>query len=357
MNGAERLFTGNIFIFHTFDLGDEINFDQIQKQKALAVSSLAPARHFKEYHAPLTVDLRKTRLSAHCVTAKLHAFGAISLRYKLPFEATFESLRTQVDQLYDACNAQSVKDAQLLFNATKSAISQAHFFQLRTSYVLIQVNPQLDTFDAVRIKKEFGSTIASLLRFEQASLSEYKKNEILESGVRYYRGDLILIDTDAAFIYDDEYDDLLDLFEFATMQHCELKYFDRLLDTHLNAAYGRKGDGMGWRMYVPLLGTLLEDPIAGLSKLRVDISVIIERLENSVRLSDDMYYSEVFALLVEKLDLKSWRESIEKKLEIIEDLSTIYHNKAESIRDSILSISIILLFAIEIIFGVLNLMK
>ena len=46
---------------------------------------------------------------------------------------------------------------------------------------------------------------------KQKHLSEYQKNEILETAIGYYRGDLIIIDTEAAFVYDDEYEDTLDL--------------------------------------------------------------------------------------------------------------------------------------------------
>ena len=85
------------------------------------------------------------------------------------------------------------------------------------------------TIDIVKLKEEFmGALLHRLLRFETESLSEYQKNEILESAIGYYRGDLIIIDTEAAFIYDDEYEEVLDLFEFANMQQLELQYFDRV---------------------------------------------------------------------------------------------------------------------------------
>ena len=95
--------------------------------------------------------------------------------------------------------------------------------------------------------------LLSILRFETESLSEYQKNEILESAIGYYRGDLIIIDTEAAFIYDDEYEEILDLFEFANMQQLELQYFDRVLDQQLNVVYEREIKKLPFFHICPLL--------------------------------------------------------------------------------------------------------
>ena len=55
-------------------------------------------------------------------------------------------------------------------NRYKSAIKQPRFFHLRKSYVLIQVDPQPEMFDAIKLKEEYGSIIASMLRFETETL-------------------------------------------------------------------------------------------------------------------------------------------------------------------------------------------
>ena len=134
------------------------------------------------------------------------------------------------------------------------------------------------------------------MRFETETLSEYQKNEILESAIGYYRGDLIIVDTEAAFIYDDEYEEVLDLFEFANMQQLELQYFDRVLDQQLNVVYEREIRKLPLLSYLPFIGALKSDPVGDLGKLKVDISVITERLENSIKLAGEAYYSELYSL-------------------------------------------------------------
>lgn len=351
-----NVFSGNIFIFHSFDIGDDINLERVNTEHLATRQTSAPSKYFKNYHIPLEIELPSPTQSPQCISAKLHNFGVITLRYKIPFKATLEELRSQITVMGEAYQEQSINDAQTIFKRIKTAVKQPKFFHLRRSYVLIQVDPE-STTDVVQLKNEYGSVIASTLRFETESLSEPQKNEILESAVGYYRGDLIIIDTDAAFVYDAEYEEILDLFEFANMQQLELQYFDRMLDKKLNTVYEREVKTLPLSAYLPFIDIGLNDQVGDLSRLRVDISVITERLENSVKLAGEPYYAELYSILVEKLDLKNWKESIDNKLTIISDISAVYQDKVDAIRSDLLSVAVIVLVFIEAIVGILHLFK
>ena len=309
------VFSGNIFIFHAFDVGEDINLENVKEKQLLSRRPLLLSKYFKNYHTPLAVELPHPHSSSRLISSKLHNFGVISLAYKIPFNETLEDLRTQINSIEDEFREQSVVDAGSIFKRIKTEIKQPKFFHLRRSYVLIQVDPET-SIDIVKLKEEYASIIASILRFETEYLSEYQKNEILDSAIGYYRGDLIIVDTEAAFIYDDEYEEVLDLFEFANMQQLELQYFDRVLDAQLNVVYEREIKKLPLISYLPFIGALKSDPVGDLGKLKVDISVITERLENSIKLAGEAYYSELYSLLVEKLDIANWKESINRKLDI-----------------------------------------
>ncbi len=349
-------FSGNIFIFHCFDVGDDMNLEKIKEKQLLVRRPLHLSKYFKNYHTPLAVELPHPHTSSRNLSCKLHNFGVISLAYKIPFSQTLEDLRTHITSIDDEYREHSVVDAGSIFKRIKSEIKQPKFFHLRRSYVLIQVDPE-QAIDIVKLKEVFGSDIASILRFETESLSEYQKNEILESAIGYYRGDLIIIDTEAAFIYDDEYEELLDLFEFANMQQLELQYFDRVLDQQLNTVYETEIRTLPLRSYLPFMGAFKSDPVSDLGKLKVDISVITERLENSIKLVGEAYYTELYELLVEKLDINNWKESINRKLAIILDVRTVYENKVDALREDLLSVLVVVLIFIEICVGLLHYYK
>jgi hypothetical protein len=350
--GKYAVFTGNVFLFHSFDVGDDIDLERVKSSGVLAQRPLTLSKYFKNYHIPLAVELPRTQASPHCASAKLHNFGVITLRYQVPFSATLEEVRARINSIDAHYHEQSIADAKILFQKIKQDIKQPRFFHLRSSYVLIQVNTDPQKSDVVHFKQEYGNLIASILRFETETLSEYQKNEMLASALGYYRGDLIIIDTEAAFAYDDEYADKLDIFEFANIQHLELQYFDRALDKRLNVFYERKVKALSWKAYLPLIGTVLTEPISELDELQVDVSVITDRLENSITLGGDPYYAELYMLLVEKLDLKSWRESIHNKLAIVHNISSVHINRVDSARGDFLSTIVILLIFLEVLIAI-----
>ncbi len=353
---SEQVFTGHIYIFQAFDVGDDINLDEVKEKQLLLRRPLMLSKYFKNYHTPLQVELPHPHTSSRIETAKLHSFGVISLVYKIPFSQTLKKMRGEINDIVEEYNEQSVVDAGAIFNKIKSEMKQPKFFHLRKSYVLIQMDP-IPGIGTDKLKDEHGSLLASTLRFETVALSEFLKNAILTSSVGYYRGNLIIIDTEAAVIYDDDYEDILDLFEFANMQQLELQYFDRLLDQQLNTVYERGIQRIPYTSFLPFVGGIRKDPISALGKLKVDISVITERLENSIKLVGEEYYSEIYALLVDKLDIRNWQASISRKLNIIFDLRSVYESKIHNVREDMLSVLIIILIFIEMLVGIAHYLK
>ena len=102
---------------------------------------------------------------------------------------------------------------------------------------------------------------------------------------------------------------------------------------------------------------LSRSPIDELGKLRVDISVITERLEGSIKLAGEAYFSELYSLLVDKLGLEDWKESIAKKLSIIKDIRSVFQQKIDAAREDLLSVLIIILIFIELVIGLLHYLK
>lgn len=353
----DRLFSGNIYIFHAFDVGDDINLEKIQQTHPLNTIALSLPKYFKNYHTPLAVELPHAAQSPQCTSSKIHNFGAISLTYRIPFHTSLESIRKDFTDINNKYYEQSIVDVKAIYQRIEPFITKSKFFQTNSSYIVVQIDPQSNPIEIDQLQKNYGSVIASTLRFETQSLSEYQKNEILDSAIGYFRGDLIIIDTDAAFVYDAEYQDILYFFEFANIQQLELRYFDRVLDQKLNQIYEGEGRSLPLRTYLPFISTINVDPVVGLSKLKVDISVITERLEGSIKLAGEPYFSELYALLVEKLDLKNWQHSIDRKLSIVHDIQAVHQHRLDILREDMLSLLIIVLIFIELVIGILHYLK
>lgn len=352
-----HVFTGNIYIFHAFDIGDDINLEKIEKSGSVKTVPLTLSKYFKNYHRPLAIELPNPSTSPNLSSCRIHNFGTASFTYKIPFSDTLENLRKDINTLDYTYYEQSMSDVKAVFAQIKDYIAKATFYQTRSSYLVIQINPEPDTVSTTGIKEQYGGIIASTLRFETQTLAEYQRNEILDSAIGYFRGDLIIVDTYATFLYDAEYEDLLDFFEFANIQQLELRYFDRILDQQLNLIYEGKAVKIPISAYIPFIGVFTPDPVASLGKLKADISVITERLEGSIKIAGEPYYNELYSLLMEKLDIKNWSDAIDRKLAIIRDVQTVYQHKMEALREDILSTLIVILIFIELIVGILSYLK
>ena len=349
----DHIFSGSILILYAYDVGEDISLKKVEESRDIIKMPLHLPKHFKQYHVPLAVELPHPHSTSHCISSKIHSFGAISLTYKIPFSDTLENLRVSCNALANKYQEQSIIDAKSIYRKIMPFITQPKFFQTSASYVIVQIDPQPAALDLMQLQKEHGSTIASTLRFETEILSEFQKNEILDSAIGYFRGSLIVIDIDAAFVYEEEYTDIIDLFEFANIQQLELRFFDRLLDEQLNLIYEREVRTLSWGAYLPFSS----DPMGLLGKLKADISVITERLESSIKIAGEPYYSEIYNLLVEKLNLKSWRDGIDRKMHIVEDVQTVYQRKVDTNREDLFSVLIIILIFVELVFGILSYLK
>jgi len=351
------LFSGNIFIFSAFDVGDDINLDKVASLPTIKTAPIALPKNFKNYHTPLAIDVPYTdAIHKKAASCKIHNFGAISFIYKVPFVSTLNDLSNTLQKVVNEHLEQSSTDVKNLFNLIDRYITKPKFFDTRSSYTVIQVDPLPEHISVAQLQETYGSTIASMLRFETEILSEEQKNDILDSAIGYFRGDLIIVDTDATFAYESDFPEVEDFFEFANIQQLELRFFDRFLDAQLNKIYEGSTQKLPLKSYLPFIG-IAHDPVADLGKIKVDISVICERLEGSLKVGGDPYFSELYGLLVQKLDLKNWQHGIDRKLSIIHDIRIVYQHKTDAVREDLLSVLVILLIFIELIIGILNYIK
>ncbi len=348
-----KVFSGNILLFYAFDVGDDIDLDLI-KQKGLVNTCVMPlSAYFKNYHIPLAfrmdVDqaVGATVMNASCISSKIHHFGVLSFCYRIPFKENFDELKVKIIDIKKSFDERSDIDARIAFKNIQSAIKKPRFYSLKNSYFAVQVYPLKDQIKPEEFKELYGSRIASLLRLEMHTLSDYQIDEILASSIGYYGQDLIIVDGSGAFLYDDEYFEPLEFFEFANIQKLELQYFDRLLDQKLNFFYSQRSYKVPLKAYVPLISQRIELPVSRLANLRVDISVVTERLENSIKMAGDEFYSRLYSMLVEKMSIREWRDSINRKLNIIKDLYTVYQDRLDTIHEELLTVVIIILITFE----------
>jgi hypothetical protein len=140
------------------------------------------------------------------------------------------------------------------------------------------------------------------------------------------------------------------ILEFANAQLLELRYYDALLDAELPQMYDRiasarqgRGALLG-RRYAPLLNAL--------QTLVADSTEIVERTQNALKVTDDIFLARVYAAALEVFRERAWRAGIDHKLGIIRQTYAMLNAESMAARNELLEIAVVVLILVEIVIAV-----
>src|SRR5262249_42714030 len=144
--------------------------------------------------------------------------------------------------------------------------------------------------DPATLLRERGGEIVQLIRGETRPLSEPEQRDALNASLSYYPGDLLVVGWVAALIYDtpEGAAPTIQLLEYANTQLLEFRYYDELLTRVLAGVYkslGRRGPLRRWRM---------AREAGHLNQIRLDITELTERIDNSIKFLSDMFYARAY---------------------------------------------------------------
>jgi hypothetical protein len=214
-------------------------------------------------------------------------------------------------------------------------------------------------FRITRLTDEHGTSLGTdvltdehlvpLLLREQRGLSPDARRELLPHRFSYYRDDLTILTWDNALVVEPRADDrdVEYILEFANAQLLELRFYDAVLDAELPAMYDRIAAARGrvsalptWR-YRPLLARL---------QTRVaDVTETVERVDNALKVTDDVYLARIYAAALELFREGAWERGIERKLGILRETYAMLNSEAQAARAELLEIAIVVLIVAELV--------
>lgn len=341
----------SIIVYRLFDIADEINLDHVQALWAarnkiasrLRLERVSPnAIAFK--NPPVTVELgshevelNNTTLLAE-ISARIYDIGVISVivNFELAEDITYN------EYLDLAIATESMPEDKILefVNLVSSTINQA------------LTNPREPEFEedfVVYYLEEWKRDwdIVPLLLKDRSPISKQTREDTLKNCLSY-ADDVAYLTWDAALIYDPSGSmSIPDLLEFANAQFLELRYYNDLLEKEIDAMYddiGQANTNSGskkLRHYRRIRSRLWE--------ATADVSDLTGHIDNSLRVTEDVFYARVYSLYIRLLRADSWRQSIEEKLSIIQRTYSSLDEEVMSRRSELLGFIIITLLAINII--------
>lgn len=192
-----------------------------------------------------------------------------------------------------------------------------------------------------------------LLMGERVDFSEQMRAQVLSNRLSYSQADYAIVTWDTALICDaEDAGDLLDLIEFANVQLLELRYYDNLLNRQMEKMYddievaATKSSYRKTRDYREIIGTRMQ--------LIADITEVRERIENLIKITEDIYYARVYQTTLKVLRSDQWTESLNRKLQVIQQNYALLSNEVNIQHSYYLEWIIIVLIALEFGFAILN---
>jgi hypothetical protein len=358
---------GSAIVYRLYDVGYEIQLDRALDLLAGNVPErVRPVRGEAQAiqipNPPITVVLGNERLALGArnhkveVSARIFDFGVVSLRARIdaPEALSWTEFSAFGSSLDGAAEIPALFAEHLrrLSDRIRPAIERPQSATVTEDYIVYRATKLLsDDGHALSPDELAHLDVAPLLLNESRQLSADARKELLPHRFSYYTDDLAILTWDNALIVDPTPGDtdVQYILEFANAQLLELRYYDALLDTELPKMYDRiqalrsRSAGIT-RRFGPLLGEL--------QQLVADSTELVERVENSIKVTDDVYLARVYSTALEIFRGRVWRSGIDRKLGIIRETYGMLNAEAQARRAELLEIAIVVLIVVEIFLGI-----
>ncbi|MBI4569254.1 MAG: hypothetical protein HY719_12735 [Planctomycetes bacterium] len=358
---------GLLLHYFCFDVGDEIDLDRVPailgesaSRAPLVCQRLTPV--YVQYQTtPLLIRLGemtlatgKRSLRVDC-RVKAFTFGVMVVVFRSPLAGPLEDLAALATELVGnpevrrTARAQVDRLAREIAPAVKRAryaipvdVPDEHEWQ---EYAMFAVQKFAEPISPREIMRDHGVALGRLLRCELEPLSEGELADAVRRPLSYYADDLAVVDWHAAFLLDPRRSyDVPDVLEYAAVMFLELRRYDLLLDQVLAKAYDDLEQRRGAISLRPFART-----IDFLSAVKLDVSEVVEKVTNFLKLVGDLYLAKVFNAAADRFSLKAWEESLREKLATVESLYTLLHDRTHNRQMLILELAVVALFVLDIV--------
>lgn len=355
-----RIERGTCWVTFAHDIGMAIDLDEAERRlsgdthrQTIRHKRRAP-QYFEYDPPPLCVTQMGQPLvigdyqTTDTVEILLFDFGAVSVTYAVPLAGPMDGLRRLADILYG--NVALAEDAQRrvlqLIEVIRAAVNRPAVAGIVEDYAIYQIEACSPATSAGQMLGDFGQLLAQILRAESDPLSEDEVKDALACRISFGRKDLLIIDWNAAILFDSGAEDVRAVLEFANVELLEMRYLDDKLDDALDESYvtlTRRGwqDSARWSM--PL------KQMRRVAQLQVDSAVLFEGVNNALKLLGDQYLARVYRAASQRLHLNEWDASIIRKLQTLESIYQKLTDRHAQRRMEVLEWIIIILIAISIL--------
>jgi hypothetical protein len=353
---------GEAIVYRLFDVGYGIALDRAFDLLASSGPerrrpSRGEAQTIQIPNPPVTVGLGSESIEIDGrpveaeVSARVFDFGVVSLRARVSAHpglgwSAFAAWGAAVQAA--AWNDLLGRTRDRLILRIAPAIDQPMLSPVTEDYTVFRVQRLLDAEGMAFAPSELqDGEISRLLLGEPRPLTSSARKELLSPRLAYFEDDLTVLTWGSALVVEPvaEDTDVQYVLEFANAQLLELRWYDAVLDAEVPAIQTRFRQA---RQGFHLLGTRYGRLLESLQQRVADSVELIERVENSLKVTDDVYLARVYAGALEEFRERTWRSGIERKIAIVRGTYDMLNAESLARRSEWLEIIIVLLIMFEI---------
>jgi len=337
--------------YRIYDIGRDLNLDWLEQKLAqnyfTARTSFVRVKQksIMIEDPPLMIQMNPIRIEREnlpfdfSVVARVYDIGVISICF------VYEDVAADYAEL---------EKIAFLF-AGQEGLSDFFFEYLKVLGEIIKphiknfaINPDFYEDYTVYVTNRRDDSIDPVALFlgERPNVSPQIREDIVRNTLSYTPNDLVVLSWDSALICEPENPtDLIDLIEFANVQVLELRYYDSELSIQMEKMYDdiEQAEHLSrfrrMRQYHAIMSSLMETYAA--------ISEVIEKVDNLIKVTEDVYYARVYATALKVLRSSQWSESVSRKIDVIRENYSMLSDEVRIQHSNFLEWVVIVLIALE----------
>jgi hypothetical protein len=359
--------SAQITALYLFDVSESIRLSRLP---ALLQTSAQPARlaskpampsYVRYQTPPLQVDgdaIGVASIDGFSVRIKAFDYGVVSLSLTQPFSGTWDELIAAAHRLTgeNTLEIGAERVCREFASRIRPALHEPREQFLSEDYFVFSITAFDRPLSADALVAESGHEIARLLRAELQPLSQQERDDVLRHRLSYLATDLVVPTWSTALVYDTEsgMQGALEIFEYANSQLLQFRYYDELLNGRLAFIYRELETRQSYNRWWPRRYTRAARQVHALF---IDVNELTDRTENALKLVGDVYAARLLALAHSRLGVTAWRESIQDKLETLDEIYRFAVDQTAMERGELLEIAVVVILMFELALFFMGIMR
>ena len=349
--------SGSILLYRLYDVAWDIDLaaveERIRDSKRQGIDRKRFSKSFEFTNPPLSLTLKTFEKKLHGdlfhvnAYGKAYEYGVLSIIFEVPVHGIeIDEFQALSKNLEDFFKEDFRKELNGLIDVLGDALHQVcplRFEEDYTVYYLKQLRPETASRELFEV-----CDIGNLLLYEEGESppSQATREELVSASFSYSDSDLVVLSWDKALVLEPSGSmDVPDLLEFANAQLLELRVYDDMLDRELdlmNTRLIKQASPSVWKI------KRYEELASKVMLTITDLTNITEKIDNSIKVTEDVYYARIYSSALSLFKVHQWAESIERKINIASRIYDMLYRMIYNKRTELLEVVIVILIAFEI---------